>query len=126
MLVGIKSIGCLVLKRGRIERLTEGSSLVGPPEFQHYECDSLSVALSAICETLYLMQPQEIFGNNVRKLRENKGWSQETLAEKAELHRTYVSGIERGVRNPTLTIVFKLAAALAVRPGVLTDERGCV
>jgi len=70
------------------------------------------------------MKPQQLFGNNVRRLRESKGWSQEDLAEKADLHRTYVSGIERGVRNPTLTIVFKLADALGVAPAVLLERRG--
>jgi len=65
------------------------------------------------------MQPQQVLGNNVRRLREAKNWSQEDLAEKADLHRTYVSGIERGVRNPSLTIVFKLADGLGVEPGNL-------
>ena len=70
------------------------------------------------------MKPQQILGMNVRRLREAKEWSQEDLAEKADLHRTYVSGIERGVRNPTLTILFKLAGALGVSPGTLTEKRG--
>jgi len=65
------------------------------------------------------MKAQQILGGNVRSMREKKGWSQEYLAEKANLHRTYVSGIERGVRNPSLTIVFKLAAGLGVEPGKL-------
>jgi transcriptional regulator with XRE-family HTH domain len=43
------------------------------------------------------MKPQQILGLNVRRLREAKSWSQEDLGEKSELHRTYVSGIERGV-----------------------------
>ena len=69
------------------------------------------------------MEPQQILGTNVRRLREAKGWSQEDLAENANLHRTYVSGIERGVRNPSLTIVFKLAAALGVEPGILVNRK---
>jgi len=68
------------------------------------------------------MKPQQVLGNNVRRLREAKGWSQEDLAEKANLHRTYVSGIERGVRNPSLTIVFRLAQGLGVAPGNLLDR----
>ncbi len=48
------------------------------------------------------------------KAREAKGWSQEDLADQAGLHRTYVSGLERAVRNPTITIVARLAKALGV------------
>lgn len=51
-------------------------------------------------------------GANVKRLREARGLSQENLAFEAEMHRTYVSGIERGRRNPTITIVERLAAAL--------------
>lgn len=50
-------------------------------------------------------------GLAMKRLREEKGWSQEELADRAGLHRTYVSGVERGVRNPTLTVLGKLAAA---------------
>ena len=58
-------------------------------------------------------------GRNLQRLRQEKGWSQEELAEEAGLHRTYVSGVERGVRNPTVLIVAKLADALGVSPGEL-------
>ena len=51
-------------------------------------------------------------GRNVRRLREAKGFSQEQLAFEADMHRTYVSGIERGVRNPTATVLERLATAL--------------
>ena len=49
---------------------------------------------------------------NLRRMRERRGWSQETLAEHAELHRTYVSGLERGTRNPTIGVLEKIARAL--------------
>jgi transcriptional regulator with XRE-family HTH domain len=58
---------------------------------------------------------------NLVKLRAERGWSQEDLAYEAGLHRTYVSGIEREVRNPTIGIVERLAKALKVRPGDLLD-----
>jgi transcriptional regulator with XRE-family HTH domain len=58
-------------------------------------------------------------GRNVRQLREAKGWSQEDYADRAEIHRTYVSDIERGRRNPTITVVEKLAKPLGVNPGSL-------
>lgn len=54
------------------------------------------------------------FGARVRELRLGHGWSQEDFAHRANLDRTYVSGIERGTRNPTLDIIHKLAQALDV------------
>jgi len=60
-------------------------------------------------------------GLNLQRLRREKGWSQEALAFESGIHRTYVSGIERGVRNPTLTNVAKLAKALGVTAGTLID-----
>jgi transcriptional regulator with XRE-family HTH domain len=53
-------------------------------------------------------------GLRVRALRDRLGLSQEELAERAELHWTYVSGIERGLRNPGLNILAALAHALNV------------
>lgn len=58
-------------------------------------------------------------GKNVRKLREAKGWSQEDYADRAGIHRTYVSDIERGRRNPTITVVEKLAKPFEVQPSQL-------
>lgn len=60
---------------------------------------------------------------NLKRLRLEKGWSQEELAYQAGLHRTYVSGVERGVRNPTITIVAVLAKALGVSPAELLSAR---
>lgn len=60
-------------------------------------------------------------GRNVRQLREAKGWSQEDYADRAGIHRTYVSDIERGRRNPTVTVVEKLAQPLGVSSGSLLD-----
>ena len=51
-------------------------------------------------------------GQNVRRLRVEKGLSQEAFADEAGIHRTYVSDIERGARNPTILIVEKLAKRL--------------
>lgn len=60
-------------------------------------------------------------GLNVQRLRREKDWSQEDLAFESGLHRTYISGIERGIRNPTITIVAELAATLGVSTGMLVD-----
>lgn len=53
-------------------------------------------------------------GSNLRREREKKTLTQEKLAEIAELDPTYVSGIERGVRNPGIRNVAKLAKALGI------------
>lgn len=58
-------------------------------------------------------------GRNVRRLREEKGWSQEDFADRAGIHRTYVSDIERGRRNPTIIVVERLAKPLNVPAGEL-------
>jgi transcriptional regulator with XRE-family HTH domain len=58
---------------------------------------------------------------NLRRLRQQKGWSQEHFAHEADVHRTYISDLERGARNPTITVVQKLAAALGVKLGELLD-----
>ena len=58
------------------------------------------------------MDIRQRLGRNVRRLREEKGWSQEDYADRAGIHRTYVSDIERGKRNPTVTVVEKLAGRL--------------
>ena len=60
-------------------------------------------------------------GANIRRLRLEKGWSQEAYADEAGIHRTYVSDIERGARNPTITVVAKLAAPLDVTASTLLD-----
>jgi transcriptional regulator with XRE-family HTH domain len=59
------------------------------------------------------------FGNRIRELRREQGVSQERLAELAGLDRTYVGGIERGERNPSLKNIAKIAAALRVPIKVL-------
>ena len=58
------------------------------------------------------MDLRPAFGRRLRTLRVKKGLSQEQLAERAELHWTYISGIERGRRSPTLNILGRLARAL--------------
>lgn len=57
---------------------------------------------------------QELVGTRVRELRKAKGWTLETLAEKADKHYTYIGGLERGVRNVTLEVLHDVATALGV------------
>ena len=58
------------------------------------------------------MDIRQRLGRNLRRLRLEKGLSQEAFAHEAGIHRTYVSDIERGARNPTILIVEKLANRL--------------
>jgi len=52
------------------------------------------------------------FGKRVRELRKQKGWSQEDLADKAGLHRTYVGTVERGEQNISIDNIEKIAKTL--------------
>lgn len=58
---------------------------------------------------------------NMKRLRKERGWSQEALADAAGLDRTYISGIERVVRNPTLTVLDRISKALNCGVGDLAD-----
>ena len=58
----------------------------------------------------------------VRELRERKGFSQEVFADRAGVHRTYMGGIERGERNPTLTTMWKIARALNMSPACFFEN----
>ena len=59
----------------------------------------------------------------IRRIRKQRGWSQEELGARADLHRTYVGAIEREEENLTLHTLDKLAAALGVKPAELFRER---
>lgn len=59
------------------------------------------------------------FGQTIRAIRGRRGLSQESLALQCGLDRTYISGIERGTRNPSLTNILRIAAALDAPPAEL-------
>ncbi len=65
------------------------------------------------------MDVRKKVGANVRLFREKAEVSQEELADRSGLHRTYISGVERGVRNPTVLVLAKIAKALGVEPHTL-------
>ena len=62
------------------------------------------------------MPIRRVVGQNLKHYRELAGLSQEELGLQAGLHRTYVSGVERGIRNPTVVVLAKLAEPLGVEP----------
>jgi len=64
---------------------------------------------------------QKKFGDKLRELRKQKGLSQEDLASKSGLHRTYISDIERGSRNLSLKNIDKIAKALGLPTKSLLD-----
>ena len=61
-------------------------------------------------------------GRAVRDLRASRGMSQEDLAFVTGMHRTYVGGVERGERNPSLIALSRVASALGVRPWELLQR----
>lgn len=63
------------------------------------------------------------FGNKVKQLREKKGWSQEELARRVGLHRTYIGSIERSERNISLINIEKIAKAFKVNISDLLKHR---
>lgn len=67
------------------------------------------------------MDVRERLAANMRRLRKERGLSQEALADAAGLDRTYVSGVERRVKNPTVTVVDRVATALGCKLGELLD-----
>jgi transcriptional regulator with XRE-family HTH domain len=68
------------------------------------------------------MRLAQIFGRNVRRVRKERGLSQEVLADEVGLAVTYVGQIERGQRNPTLDVVERFAEVLGVNSLVLLTE----
>ncbi len=64
----------------------------------------------------------KLLGRNIRRLREKYGWSQEELAYRCGLHRTYVGAVERGERNIGALNIFKIGKAFGVDAGDLLRE----
>jgi transcriptional regulator with XRE-family HTH domain len=60
------------------------------------------------------MDMRRLVGRNVRRIREKKGLTQEEFAAKSGFSQQYISGLERGHRNPTVITLYELAAALGV------------
>ncbi len=69
-----------------------------------------------------MSDPLHIFGETMRQVRQQRGHTQDSLADLTGLHRTYIGGIERGERNLSLANIVKLANALRVRPADLMRD----
>jgi len=69
--------------------------------------------------------PETSFGKEIARLRKRIGLSQEELGFRAEVHRTYISQLERGLKSPTLSMILKLSRALKASASnlVATVER---
>ncbi len=65
---------------------------------------------------------RRVFGERIRALRQDRGLSQERLAELAGVHRTYLSSVERGERNVSLDNIYAIAEALGVSPSELFER----
>ncbi len=65
---------------------------------------------------------EELFGGVLKKLRNNKGLSQEELGFESGYHRTYISLLERGKKSPSLKTIFQLAKALNVEPSDIMEQ----
>lgn len=68
------------------------------------------------------MDIRRLVGLNLKTYRKAAGFSQEGLALECGLHRTYVSGVERGVRNPTVLVLAQLAEPLGIPASKLLEE----
>jgi transcriptional regulator with XRE-family HTH domain len=67
-------------------------------------------------------KPEALFGREIARLRKRLGLSQEELGFRADVHRTYISQLERGLKSPTLTVILKLTQALGCPAGRLVGE----
>ena len=69
------------------------------------------------------MDVRERVGLNLQNARRQSGLSQEELAHRAEVHQTYLSGVERGKRNPSLLVLQRIAHALGIDVEILLKRR---
>jgi transcriptional regulator with XRE-family HTH domain len=69
-----------------------------------------------------VISPNVAFGKIVAGLRQAARLSQEDLAERADIHRTYVSQIERGLKSPTIAMLLRLSKALETTPSKLMRQ----
>jgi len=70
---------------------------------------------------MLLKKLDRLLGTEIQRLRCAKGWSQEYLAEVANLHRTYISQLERGLKSPSVRVLHQITTALGVTMSALLE-----
>jgi len=83
--------------------------------------EGVLIAFFPLGERKMTTDPRTLFGLRLIEIRKEKGWSQERLALESGLARSYLGGVERGMRNIALLNIFKLAEALGVAPASLME-----
>ncbi|MEQ8976032.1 MAG: helix-turn-helix transcriptional regulator [Coleofasciculus sp. C1-SOL-03] len=68
-----------------------------------------------------LKKLDRLLGTQIKRFRTAKGWSQEYLAEVADLHRTYISQLERGLKSPSVRILYQITTALGITMSELLE-----
>lgn len=68
-----------------------------------------------------LKKLDRLLGIQIKRFRIAKGWSQEYLAEVADLHRTYISQLERGLKSPSVRILYQITTALGISMSELLE-----
>jgi transcriptional regulator with XRE-family HTH domain len=68
-----------------------------------------------------LKKLDRLLGIQIKRFRTAKGWSQEYLAEVADLHRTYISQLERGLKSPSVRILYQITTALGITMSELLE-----
>lgn len=68
-----------------------------------------------------LKKLDRLLGAQIKRFRTAKGWSQEYLAEVADLHRTYISQLERGLKSPSVRILYQITTALGITMSELLE-----
>jgi transcriptional regulator with XRE-family HTH domain len=74
-------------------------------------------------DNIHHMDIRKTVGKNIKVIRDSLDLSQEDLAHLSGVHRTYISGLERGIRNPTITIVQSIAVGLKVSASKLLEDK---
>ena len=69
------------------------------------------------------MTLEKAFGEELRKVREQSGLTQEKLGFESDYHPTYISQLERGLKSPTLKAIVKISAALGIKASELIEQR---
>jgi len=82
------------------------------------------LSLLGYLKALLYVEHRHIIGDNIRHIREKRGWTQEDLAIITKMSRTFIGDIERAKKSPTMRSLDKIAGALHVESQLLLKENG--